>query len=105
MISEPILDVSRLLESACCERFDPILSGGSSQGCDTYFPSGTKFDIRWQAGVHEPLRLTHRPFVKLSNSSCESIYIIVQLGIGQGPIDVPVGLRLVRFDIFGTQKH
>jgi hypothetical protein len=55
VVSEPIFDIPRLVEAACHQRFDPILSGGSPERSDACIPPGTELDVRRQASVDEAL--------------------------------------------------
>jgi hypothetical protein len=86
VVSKPIFCVTRLVEAALHQRFDPILSGGSAERSDARIPSGAKLDIWRQAGVHEALGLTDRPFVELRDSGRESFYESVQFRVGQRAI-------------------
>ena len=105
VVSEPILDVARLVEAVRYKRFDPILGGGSPERSDACIPSGAEFDVRRQAGVDEALGVGDRPLVEPGDPGRERLDERVQIGIGQGAIDVAVGLGLVSPDVFRAQQH
>ena len=95
VVSEAIFDIPRLVEAARHQRFDPILGGRSPERSDARIPPGTELDVRRQAGVDEALGVSDRPFVELGDPGRERLYERVQFGVGQGAIDVAVGLGLV----------
>ena len=45
VVSEPIFDVSGLMEAARHQGFDSILRGGSAERTNTRIPSGTELDV------------------------------------------------------------
>src|SRR5271169_6868016 len=63
VVSEPIFDIPRLVESARHQRFDSILGGGSPKRSDARIPTGAELDVRRQAGIDEALGVADRPFV------------------------------------------
>jgi hypothetical protein len=71
VVSEPILDVPRLVEAASHQRLDPLLRGRPPERSDARVPPGAELDIRRQAGVDEALGLSDRPFVELGDASRE----------------------------------
>src|SRR5690349_11760120 len=105
VVSQPILGVAWLVEALRHEGFDSILGGWSTERSDAGVPSGAEFDIRRQAGIDEALGLADRPFVELGDAVRECFYECVEIGVGQGAIDVAVGFGLLCSDIFGTQQH
>ena len=105
VVSEPIFDVAWLVEALRDEGFDSILGGGSTERSDAGVPSGAEFDIRRQAGIDEALGLGDRPFVEPGDPGRERFYECVEIGIGQGAIDVAVGFGLLCSDVFRAQQH
>ena len=95
VVSEPIFDVPRLVEAARHQRLDSLLGGGSPERGDARIPPGAELDVRRQAGVDEALGVGDRPFVEPGDPGRERLYERVQIGVGQGAIDVAVGLGLV----------
>ncbi len=73
VVSEPIFDISWLVEAACHQRFDPILGGGSPQRRDARIPSGAELNVRRQAGVDEALGIGDCPFVEPGDPVCERL--------------------------------
>jgi hypothetical protein len=71
VVPEPIFDITRLVEAAGHQRFDPILGGGSPERSDAGIPPGTELDVRRQSGVDEALGVSDRPFVKPGNTGCQ----------------------------------
>jgi hypothetical protein len=74
IVSEPIFDIPRLVETARHQRFDPLLGGGSTERSYARIPPGTELDVRRQAGVDEPLGVGDRPFVELGDPRRERLY-------------------------------
>jgi len=74
VVSEPILDIPRLVEAACHQLFDPILGGGSTERCDARIPPRAELNVRRQASVDEAFGLGDRPFVELGDASRERLY-------------------------------
>ena len=74
VVSEPIFDIPRLVEAACHQRFDRILSGGSPERSDARIPPGTELNVRRQAGVDEALGSGDRPFIERGDPGCERLY-------------------------------
>ena len=105
VVSEPIFDISRFVEAAGHQRFDPFLGGGSADRSHARIPTGGELDIRRQAGVDEPLGVGDRPFVEPSDPRRERLYERVQIGVGQGSIHVAIGLSLLSPDVFRAQEH
>src|SRR5271170_4054298 len=105
VVSEPIFDIPRLMEAARDQGFDPILGGRSPERSDARIPSGAELDVRRQAGVDEALSLSDRPFVELGDPGRERFYKRIEIGVGQGAIDVAVGLSLVCSNVFRAQEH
>jgi hypothetical protein len=61
IISEPILDIPRLVEAVRDQRFNAILGGRSPERSDARVPPGTELDVRRQAGVDKALGLSDCP--------------------------------------------
>src|SRR5579863_7364921 len=95
IVSEPIFDIPRLMETARHQRFDPILGGGSPERSNARIPPGAELDVRRQAGVDKALRVGDGPFVELGDPSRKCLYERVQIGVGDGAIHVAVGFGLV----------
>jgi len=74
VVSQSIFDVSRLVEAARHQRFDPLLGGGSGDRTHAGIPPGGELDIRRKAGVDEPLGVGDRPFVKSGDPRRERLY-------------------------------
>jgi hypothetical protein len=74
VVSEPIFDIPRLVESARNQRFDSILCGRSPERSDARIPPGAELDVWRQAGVYEALGLSDRPFVELGDPGRERLY-------------------------------
>ena len=71
VITEPIFDISGLVEAARDQLFDPILRGGSPKRRDARIPPSAELDVWRQAGVDETLGLSDRPFVELGDAGRE----------------------------------
>ena len=69
VVSEPIFDISRFVEAAGHQRFDPLLGGGSADRSHARIPPGGELDLWRQAGVDEPLGVGDRPF-EIGRASC-----------------------------------
>jgi hypothetical protein len=67
VISEPIFDISRLVEAARHQRFDPLLGSRTTERSDARVPPGAELDVRRQAGVDEAFGVGDRPFVELGD--------------------------------------
>src|SRR5271155_2164446 len=74
VVSQPIFDISRLVEAARHQRLDPLLGGRSPERSDARIPPGAELDVRRQAGVDEALGLGDRPFVELGDAGRERLY-------------------------------
>src|ERR1700733_2781983 len=105
VVPESIFDISRLVESARHQGFDPVLGGRSTERSDARIPPGTEFDVRREAGVDETLGLSDRPFIELGDPGRERLYERIQIGVRQGAINVTVSLRLICSDVFRAQEH
>ena len=68
-------------------------------------PPGTNLDVRRQAGVDQALGVGDRPFVELGDAGRERFYEHVEIGVGQGAINVAVGLGLLSPEVFRAQEH
>ena len=68
-------------------------------------PPGTNLDVRRQAGVDQALGVGDRPFVELGDAGRERFYKRVEIGVGQGTINVAVGLGLLSPEVFRAQEH
>ena len=73
VVSEPIFDIPRLVETARHQSLNPLLGGRSPERSDARIPSGSELDIRRQAGVDEALGLSDRPFVELGDPGRERL--------------------------------
>src|SRR4051812_30064255 len=73
VVSEPIFDIPWLMKAARHQGFDPILSGGSPERGNARIPPGPQLDVRRQAGVHEALGISNRPFVEPGDPGCERL--------------------------------
>ena len=74
VVSEPIFDISRFVEAARHQRFDPLLGGGSADRSHARIPPGGELDVRRQAGVDEALGVCDRPFVEPGDPGRERLY-------------------------------
>src|SRR4051812_6951141 len=91
---KPVFNIAGVLESAFGQSLDAILSRWPAQRGDARVPTGSKFDVRRQTGVHQPLRLGDRPLVEAGDAGRQCIHISVEFGVRQGAIDVTIGLCL-----------
>jgi hypothetical protein len=67
IVSEPVFRVSRFVEAARHQLFNPLLCGWSPERSDARIPPGAEFDVRRQAGVDQALSLSDRPLVELGD--------------------------------------
>src|ERR1700683_1911385 len=74
IVSEPIFDISWLVEAARHQRFDPFLGSRSPERSEARIPPGTELDVRRQAGVDEAFSVGDRPFVELGDPGRERFY-------------------------------
>ena len=105
VVSESIFDIPGFVEAALHQRFDSTLCCRSPERSDARIPPRAEFDIRRQCGVDEALGLGDRPFIELGDPRRERLYEHIELGVGQGAINVTVSLGLVRSDVFRAQEH
>jgi len=73
MVSEPIFNITWLMETALHQCLYPGLAGGSPERSEARIPPGTELDVRRQAGVDEALGVGDRPFVEPGDPGCERL--------------------------------
>src|SRR5260370_5028620 len=83
VVSEPIFDISRFVETARHQRFDPLLGGGSAHRRHARIPPGGELDLRRQAFVDAPLGAGDRPFVEPSAPRLAPLYELFPLPVKQ----------------------
>jgi hypothetical protein len=100
VISEPVLYVPGFVEAAFQQRFDAILCSGPPERRDARIPTGAEFNVRREAGVDEALGVGDRPFVEPGDPVSERLHERVQIGVGQGAINLAVGFGLICPEVF-----
>src|SRR4051812_11347832 len=72
--SQAIFCVSGLMKSLLEQGFDPARRSGWRDRGHAGVPAGSDLDIRRQAGgIHEPFRISDRPFVKRRDAPRQGI--------------------------------
>ena len=82
MKAQAVFDIAGSLEASRGQRLDAILGGRAAQRCDAGVPAGTELDIRRQAGIDQPLRLSDRPFIEFGDTNRQGVDIGIEVGIG-----------------------
>src|SRR4051812_12504863 len=63
--SQPVLDITGLLEASVQKGPDPLLCGGSPDRSDASLPARRDLDVGWQARrIHQALRIGDGPLVE-----------------------------------------
>jgi hypothetical protein len=93
------------MEPAREQSLNAFLRGGTPQRRDARVPPGAELDVRRQAGIDEALGVGDCLLVKPGNPGRQRVHECVEVGIGQCPVHVAIGLGLVATDVFRTQEH